>query len=216
MTPYTFGTSALGELDGELYPYQYVPIIARNTPIPVRKSEVFYTVMDDQTVVDVRIYQGENEDALENIKIGQFMVEGLREAPAGNPVVLDLALDRDGILHVTAREKNTGLERRISIDQAVARYGAEELRRARDRIGTLFGQNDTDPPLGEDVVGAGRTAVAALLAKASAQLDTIGEEDRLEMIDLMETIRDAEAAGDTTTLEQAQTQLGDLLFYLDT
>jgi hypothetical protein len=58
--------------------------------------------------------------------------------------------------------------------------------------------------------------VAALLAKASAQLDTIGEEDRLEMIDLMETIRDAEAAGDTTTLEQAQTQLGDLLFYLDT
>ena len=216
VTPYTFGTSALGELDGELYPYQYVPIIARNTPIPVRKSEVFYTVMDDQTVVDVRIYQGENEDALENIKIGQFMVEGLREAPAGNPVVLDLALDRDGILHVTAREKNTGLERRISIDQAVARYGAEELRRARDRIGTLFGQNDTDPPLGEDVVGAGRTAVAALLAKASAQLDTIGEEDRLEMIDLMETIRDAEAAGDTTTLQQAQIQLGDLLFYLDT
>jgi molecular chaperone DnaK (HSP70) len=216
VTPYTFGTSALGELDGELYPYQYVPIIARNTPIPVRKSEVFYTVMDDQTVVDVRIYQGENEDALENIKIGQFMVEGLREAPAGNPVVLDLALDRDGILHVTAREKNTGLERRISIDQAVARYGAEELRRARDRIGTLFGQNDTDSPLGEDVLGAGHTAVAALLAKASAQLDTIGEEDRLEMIDLMETIRDAEAAGDTTTLEQAQTQLGDLLFYLDT
>ena len=216
VTPYTFGTSALGELDGELYPYQYVPIIARNTPIPVRKSEVFYTVMDDQTVVDVRIYQGENEDALENIKIGQFMVEGLREAPAGNPVVVDLALDRDGILHVTAREKNTGLERRISIDQAVARYGAEELLRARDRIGTLFGQNDMDPTLGEDVVGAGRTAVAALLAKASAQLDTIGEEDRLEMIDLMETIRDAEAAGDTTTLEQAQTQLGDLLFYLDT
>jgi molecular chaperone DnaK (HSP70) len=216
VTPYTFGTSALGELDGELYPYQYVPIIARNTPIPVRKSEVFYTVMDDQTVVDVRIYQGENEDALENIKIGQFMVEGLREAPAGNPVVLDLALDRDGILHVTAREKNTGLERRISIDQAVARYGAEELRRARDRIGTLFGQNDTDPPLGADVVGSSHTVVAALLTKASARLDTIGEEDRLEMIDLMETIRDAEAAGDTTTLEQAQTQLGDLLFYLDT
>ena len=44
VTPYTFGTSALGELDGELYPYRYVPIIPRNTPIPVRKSEVFYTV----------------------------------------------------------------------------------------------------------------------------------------------------------------------------
>ena len=216
VTPYTFGTSALGELSGELYPYLYVPIIARNTPIPVRKSEAFYTVMNDQTEVDVRIYQGESEDALENIKIGQFMIEGLSKAPAGNPVVLDLALDRDGILHVTATEKDTGLERRISIDQAVARYSAAELRRARDRIGTLFGQDDTDPPLGEDVVGSGHTAVAALLAKASARLDTIGEEDRLEMIDLMEMIRDAEAAGDTAALDQARTQLGDLLFYLDT
>ena len=61
VTPYTFGTSAIGELDGELYPYHYVPIIARNTPIPVRKSEAFFTVADDQTVVDVRIYQGEND-----------------------------------------------------------------------------------------------------------------------------------------------------------
>ena len=61
VTPYTFGTSALGELDGELYPYHYVPIIARNTPIPVRKSEAFYTVVDDQPVVDVRIFQGEND-----------------------------------------------------------------------------------------------------------------------------------------------------------
>ena len=58
VTPYTFGTSALGELDGELYPYHYVPIIASNTPIPVRKSEVFFTVVDDQTAVDVRIYPG--------------------------------------------------------------------------------------------------------------------------------------------------------------
>ena len=60
VTPYTFGTSALGELDGELYPYCYIPIIPKNTPIPVRRSEVFFTVVDEQTEVDVRIYQGEN------------------------------------------------------------------------------------------------------------------------------------------------------------
>src|SRR5580700_57467 len=53
VTPYTFGTSALGELNGEMYPYTYVPIIAKNTAIPVRKSEVFFTVVDDQTSVDV-------------------------------------------------------------------------------------------------------------------------------------------------------------------
>jgi molecular chaperone DnaK (HSP70) len=124
VTPYTFGTSALGELNGELYPYQYVPIIAKNTAIPVHKSEVFFTIRDDQSTVEVRVYQGENADALENIQIGEFHVEGLSKAPAGNPIILDLALDRDGILHVSAKEKNTGLERRITIDRAMSRYGS--------------------------------------------------------------------------------------------
>ena len=154
VTPYTFGTSALGELEGEFYPYQYVPIIARNTRDPGaqerRRSSPW---SDDQTAVDVRIYQGENADALENIQIGEFRVEGLSKAPAGNPVMLDLALDRDGILHVAAQEKNTGLERRISIDQAVARYGAAELQQARERIGSLFGQDDADGPMGGDAAG---------------------------------------------------------------
>ena len=58
--------------------------------------------------------------------------------------------------------------------------------------------------------------VAALLDKASAKLDAVGDEDRHEMIDLMETIRDARAAGDAATLEQARAQLSDLLFYLET
>jgi molecular chaperone DnaK len=216
VTPYTFGTSAIGELDGDFYPYRYFPIIARNTPIPVRKSEAFYTAVDDQTDVDVRIYQGENPDALENIKIGEFRVQGLSKAPAGNPVVLELALDRDGILHVAAREKSTGLERRISIDQAVARYGSAELQEARERIGSLFGQDGTDAPVGGAEASPDHREIAALLEKASAQLETAGEEDRLEIIDLIEAIRDAQAAEDAGALEQARTQLGDLLFYLET
>ena len=216
VTPYTFGTSALGELDGELYPYHYIPIIARNTPIPVRKSEAFFTIVDNQTAVDVRIYQGEYADALANIKIGEFRVEGLSKAPAGNPVVLDLALDRDGILHVAAREKNTGLERRISIDQAVSRYGAAELQEARERIGSLFGHDSADTAVDGDTADLGDAALAALLEKAGASLDTAGDEDRQEMIDLMETIRDAQTGGDAVTLTQARTQLSDLLFYLET
>jgi molecular chaperone DnaK (HSP70) len=216
VTPYTFGTSAIGELDGELYPYHYVPIIARNTPIPVRKSEAFFTVVDDQTAVDVKIYQGEESDALENIQIGEFRIEGLSKAPAGNPVVLDLALDRDGILHVAALEKNTGLERRISIDKAVARYGAAELQQARDRIGSLFGQDDADMAMEGDAASFGHADLAALLDKAGAKLDAVGDEDRQEMIDLMETIRDARAAGDVATVEQTRAQLSDLLFYLET
>jgi molecular chaperone DnaK len=215
VTPYTFGTSALGELDGEIYPYRYVPIVPRNTPIPVRKSEVFYTVTDNQTDVEVRVFQGENADALQNIQIGQFRVEGLSKAPAGNEVVLDLALDRDGILHVAAREKNTGLERRISIDQAVARYEAAELQQARERIGSLFGENGGETALEGDA-GADDAEIAALLDKARAKLDVVGDEDRKEMIDLMEAVRDTRAANDAEALDQARGQLADLLFYLET
>ena len=215
VTPYTFGTSALGELDGEYYPYRYVPIIPRNTPIPVRKSEVFYTVADNQTDVDVRIFQGENADALQNIQIGQFRVEGLSKAPSGNEVVLDLALDRDGILRVTAQEKSTGLERRISIDQAVTRYDAANLQEARARIGALFGEDGAEPASDGDA-GANDADVAALLDKARARLDAAGDEDRREMIDLMEAIRDARAADDAAALDQARSQLADLLFYLET
>ena len=214
VTPYTFGTSALGELNGELYPYHYVPIIPKNTPIPARMSEVFFTVLDEQTDVDVRIYQGENNDALENIKIGEFRVSGLSREPAGNPVIVDLALDRNGILQVSAREKKTGLERRITIDNATSRYDREQLDEARQRIGALFGDQEQAASVGSGA--ATDSAVDALLARASAKLDETGEEDRTEIIDLIEAIRDARSSGDTAALEDVRNQLQDLLFYLET
>ncbi len=214
VTPYTFGTSAIGELNGEYYPYKYIPIIPKNTPIPVRRSEVFFTVADGQTSVDIKIYQGENPDALENIQIGEFRVDGLSRAPAGNPVILDLALDRDGILQVSAREKKTGLERRITIDKATSRYDQAQLNEARQRIGALFDEREeTD---GEPAGAAGDAALDALLAKASARLDDAGEEDRAEIIDLIEAIRDARSSADRDALEGARSQLQDLLFYLET
>lgn len=214
VTPYSFGTSALGELNGELYPYHYVPIIPKNTPIPARLSEVFFTVLDEQTDVDVRIYQGENNDALENIKIGEFRVSGLSREPAGNPVILDLALDRNGILQVSAREKKTGLERRITIDNATSRYDREQLDEARQRIGALFGDHEQAASVGSGA--ATDSAVDALLARASAKLDETGEEDRTEIIDLIEAIRDARSSGDSAALEDVRSQLQDLLFYLET
>jgi len=214
VTPYTFGTSALGERNGELYPYHYVPIIPKNTPIPARMSEVFFTVLDEQTDVDVRIYQGENNDALENIKIGEFRVSGLSREPAGNPVIVDLALDRNGILQVSAREKKTGLERRITIDNATSRYDREQLDEARQRIGALFGDQEQAASVGSGA--ATDSAVDALLARASAKLDETGEEDRTEIIDLIEAIRDARSSGDSAVLEDVRSQLQDLLFYLET
>jgi molecular chaperone DnaK len=209
VTPYTFGTSALGELNGDIYPYRYFPIIPRNTPIPVRRSEVFFTVADSQTEVDVRIFQGESEDAQENIQLGEFRVTGLSKAPAGNPVILDLALDRDGILQVSAREKATGLERRITIDKAMSRYDQGQMEAAQERIGALF-----EAPAAAET--ASDDALDALLTKASGKLDDVAEEDRSEIIDLIEAIRDARRDGDSAAVEEARSQLQDLLFYLET
>jgi molecular chaperone DnaK (HSP70) len=211
VTPYTFGTSALGELNDELYPYCFIPIIPRNTPIPVRRSEVFFTVKDAQTEVDVKIFQGENPDAMENIQLGEFRVTGLSKAPSGNQVIIDLALDRDGILQVSAREKATGLERRITIDKALSRYDKGQLDEARERIGALF---DEQAPA--DSVAASDSALDALLAKASNKLDEVSAEDRSEIIDLIETIRDARSGDNDAALEEARSQLQDLLFYLET
>ena len=207
VTPYTFGTSAIGELNGDIYPYCYIPIIPRNTAIPVRRSEVFFTISDRQTEVEVRIFQGESADALENIQLGEFRITGLSKAPAGNPVIIDLALDRDGILQVSAREKVTGLERRITIDKAISRYDQGQLDEARERIGALF-----DEPQARETTSD--VALDALLTKASGKLDEVGEEDRSEIIDLIETIRDARRSG--APVEAARLQLQDLLFYLET
>ncbi|MQM32847.1 MAG: heat-shock protein Hsp70 [Candidatus Accumulibacter phosphatis] len=87
VTPYTFGTSAMGPFNGEMYPYCFVPLIRKNTPIPVSRSEGFGTLFDGQTRAEINVYQGEDPDALNNIAIGRFMIEGLRDAPASNPLI---------------------------------------------------------------------------------------------------------------------------------
>jgi molecular chaperone DnaK len=218
VTPYTFGTGALGELGGTLYPYCFIPIIPKNTPIPVRKSEAFATVNDNQKVVEVRIYQGENEDALENIQIGEFRVEDLADVPAGNTIILDLALDRDGILHVSAKEKATGLERRITIDKAMSRYEKAEIEEARQHIDRLFGESTDETVTAADVEGTAPVdpKLEALLAKARARLDGAVAEDRTEIVDLIETIEDSRASGDDARLADTVQRLDDLLFYLET
>ena len=216
-TPYSFGISALGELDGDLYPYCFRPIIAKNTPIPVRRSEVFYTVMENQTEVEINVFQGENPDARENIQIGEFRVVGLSRVPSGNEIIVDLALDRDGILQVTAREKKTGLQQRIVIDHALAQLGETGLAEARERVGSLFAPTAGNGAATETADGDGVPFdVAGLLTRAEAKLDDAGEEDRNELIDLIETIRDARKAGDNTRLAEACEQLNDLIFYLET
>jgi len=217
ITPYTFGTSCLGEFNGDLYPFVYVPVIHKNTPIPVTKSEAFYTVHDNQTTVAVSIYQGEDPDALNNINIGEFTVENLSKVPSGNPIILQLSLDLDGIMQVSAREKNTGLEKSIRIDNAISRFREGELEAARERVDALFSQQEPHVSEAGAVSTPRQTKVKAeaLVEKAERMLDEAASDDREEMIGLIETIKDALSKDDFDALPKAMDELADILFYLE-
>jgi len=219
ITPYTFGTSAFGELNGSPYPFMYAPIIHKNTPIPVTKSDVFYTMHDNQTTVKVDVYQGEDPDALNNIPLGEFMVENLSKAPADNPIIIQFALDLNGIMQVTAREKKTGLEKSIRIDNVLTQFEEGALETARSRINALFAGGETVE--GQAVATGGATEhqltaqARALVEKAERLLDRATEDDREEMINLIEAVKDALASNDFAALAAPMAELSDLLFYLE-
>lgn len=212
ITPYTFGTNAMEELNGELYPYTFVPVIRKNTPIPVTKTEAFFTMFDGQPAVNVRVYQGEDPDALNNIEIGSFRIEGLSDVPAGNTILTTFSLDVDGILHVSSREKRTGLEAHVTIENATARFAKEEMASARERLDALIegeASGDVHPDQRQEV------QAKALIEKAQRLMEGTTAENKEDLIDLVERLQDALTAGDTDELEQASGELADLIYYLE-
>ena len=211
VTPYTFGTSAWADLNGEPYPYTYVPLIRKNTPIPVTKSDAFDTMRDGQPAIDVKVYQGEDPDALNNTEIGSFRIEGLSDVPAGNIIVTTFSLDVNGILHVSSREKRTGLEKKITIDNATARFEEQELDAARERLSALIEGEAKDV-----TIEAHETVQArALIEKAERLMESANPEDKEDLVNLLESVRDALAEGNADETQRAVAELSDLIFYLE-
>jgi len=211
VTPYTFGTSAWSDRLGEPYPYTFIPLIRKNTPIPVTKSDAFETMHDGQKAIEVKVYQGEDPDALNNTEIGSFRIEGLSDVPAGNVILTTFALDLNGILHVSSREKRTGLEKHITIDNATARFEEQELDAARARISALIeGEAEEVAPEEREEVQA-RT----LIEKAERLMETANAEDKEDLVDLIESVQDALAKGDTDAVEREVAELSDLVYYLE-
>jgi len=138
VSPFSFGVSYLGYRGGYSYPYCYHPIIHRNTSLPVTRTDAYVTSMPFQTEVDVTVYQGDDEDALKNIPVGRFRIEGLKPTREPNTVLCRMALDIDGMLHVTAVEKDTGLSKHITIENSLQPRSEEEIADARKRLETLF------------------------------------------------------------------------------
>jgi molecular chaperone DnaK len=123
-------------------------VIERNTTIPARRTETFSTAEDNQTAVDIVVLQGERELAADTRQLARFRLEGIRPAPRGVPQIeVTFDVDANGILHVSARDKDTGAEQQVTISETTsldprdvermvreAEQHAQEDRRRREEI----------------------------------------------------------------------------------
>jgi molecular chaperone DnaK len=140
VTPLSLGLETMGGV--------MTKVIERNTTIPARRTEVFSTAEDNQTAVDIVVLQGERELAADNRVLARFRLEGIRPAPRGVPQIeVTFDIDANGILHVSARDKDTGAQQEVTISESSnldqsevermlreAEQHAEEDRRRREEI----------------------------------------------------------------------------------
>jgi molecular chaperone DnaK len=234
ITPHSLGIRCLDESLGFEFDYRFAPIIHRNAPLPASRSELFHTARDGQTEVEIEVYQGESDDVRRNHLVGHFRVQGLAPVAAGNPIVVQLDLNLDGILKVSARERATGLQKQVVIENALAHYEAEEQEEARERLQLLWDEQDTDEEANGEMNGHGHAPAElpelapgpregqretvqarALLEKAERLLERVQPEDRAEVERLMTKVRTALTDRQWDKLTTASNELADTLFYLE-
>lgn len=216
ITPHTFSTGAL--VHGfEQSRLECIPIISRNTPLPAGKAEMFATCYDEETEIKVTAYQGEGRLPEENTLIGDFLVEGLGKVPAGNQVIIHFDLDLNGMLKVTATEKETNLAKTVTMDTRGAH--TLDLDRARRNIASLVGEPEAAArAAAPEPASAGRhdqlASAKDLRKRAEALLEkNISPDDAAEVRKLLH--ESAEAISGTGDLGKLNEALSDLLYYLE-
>jgi molecular chaperone DnaK len=188
VTPLTLGLETQGGI--------MTPLIERNTTIPTRKSETFSTAEDNQNSVEVHVLQGEREMAGGNKSLGRFQLTGIPPAPRGVPQIeVSFDIDANGILHVKASDKGTGLEQEIKIQAGSglsdadieelirdAEKHAEDDRRLKDLAevknraeASIYASERTLADLGDQIDEARRGQVELLLADLRDALETSEE-----------------------------------------
>jgi molecular chaperone DnaK len=198
VTPLTLGVETLGGV--------MTPLIERNTTIPVRKSEIFSTAEDGQTAVTIHVLQGERTMAADNMTLGQFNLEGLPVAPRGMPQIeVTFDIDANGILNVTARDKATGKEQKITITASTNLTKDEVERKVQDAKGY-----EAEDRRRRELIEARNTADQAIYQteKALRELgDRVPAGDRSAIERTIADLKQAQQGDDAARIRQLTEQL---------
>ncbi|MBN1976276.1 MAG: molecular chaperone DnaK [Anaerolineae bacterium] len=198
VTPLTLGVETLGGV--------LTPLIERNTTVPVRKSEVFSTAADGQTAVTIHVLQGERPMASDNKSLGMFNLEGIPPAPRGVPQVeVTFDIDANGILNVSAKDKATGKEQRITITASTNLSDDDVERLVREAK-----QHESEDRRVRELVEARNTA-DQLIYQMEKMLRDLGDKvsasDRGRIEGIVEDLKRAKEGDDAGRIKQLIEQL---------
>ncbi|QTA82140.1 Putative chaperone protein, DnaK-like [Desulfonema limicola] len=226
ITPYTFGTSAVGDLDGMPVMDKFIPMIRRNTKLPTSKTDAFYTMFDNQEAVEIDVFQGEAPIAPDNIRIGNYKFK-LTKAPAGSVILLNFDLDVNGILKIEATEKKTGRKINAVIENAFSGFSDEELSKSQKRINDMWGDDEhpeedagtglaaAKPGTSQDNTARMPQDIEDIIKQAESMLQKASDEDKDEIINLIEDMKDAITENKLDTARELKKELEDILFYIE-
>jgi molecular chaperone DnaK len=198
VTPLSLGVETLGGVMTRL--------IERNMTIPARKSEIFSTAEDSQPAVEIHVLQGERELARDNKSLGHFRLEGIAPAPRGIPQIeVTFDIDANGILNVTARDRATGREQKITITASSGLSKEEIDRMVRDA--EMHAQEDLQRK--EEIEVRNRADSVAYQAERTLRDvgDKVSAGVRSEVEDKVKVVRDALSSNDVTRLRSATDEL---------
>ena len=202
VTPLTLGIETMGGVR--------TPLIERNTTIPTSKSEVFSTASDNQPQVEIHVLQGEREMASDNKSLGRFILDGIAPAPRGIPQIeVTFNLDANGILNVTAKDKGTGKEQSITIQNS-GNMSKEDIEKAA-REAEEHAEEDKKKREGIDARNQLENAIYQAEKMPSEYKDKISDDDaktiKEAVADAKKVLEDKDA--DKDALEKASKDLSE-------